>query len=300
MLRSPDWFPLSESYKYRNVCGIYLIRNKIDGKEYVGMSVNIGARLGKHRTGDPSRSYLYKALHLHGVECFESCILIRCSRNLLSTLEVWTIRNRRSLAPLGYNLTTGGEGIQGFKHRAETKAAIGLANSGKVRSDDVRAILSLRGLGRIAKDSTKQKISAAHKGKTISKQAIEALRARNTGKKHSEATKRKMSEARTGVKLSDAHKQKLLEAWKVREMSKEHKEKLLLANLGRPCSDKTRLAVAQANSVAVFVWLADCLVPKLFDSIKEASVALAVADRTVYTWLKIGHNPKRTVAICYA
>ena len=52
--------------------GIYIIENKVNGKKYVGQSVNIGSRKSKHfgelKRGTHHNGYLQNAYNKHGEE----------------------------------------------------------------------------------------------------------------------------------------------------------------------------------------------------------------------------------------
>jgi len=69
------------------------------------------------------------------------------------------------------NLTVGGDGTSGFKHKAETKRKIGLANSGS----------SSWSKGKKFSEEHKKKISDAHKGKIKSLEHREKLAKALTG-----------------------------------------------------------------------------------------------------------------------
>lgn len=104
------------------------------------------------------------------------------------------------------NQTDGGDGISGYQHTketkarffgkplsAESKAKIGNANRGRVRSEEVRARISESLAGRSRDSATIAKISAAHKGKTISQEHREKISKLMTGRPLPEATKAKIT-----------------------------------------------------------------------------------------------------------
>jgi group I intron endonuclease len=101
------------------VIGIYCIRNKINGKQYVGKSINIKARWAAHKSlNSKSCYYLYRALKKHGVSNFEFIILEELSSKTLNLDQVLMIRESFWIRELdtivdhgkGYNMTYGGEG----------------------------------------------------------------------------------------------------------------------------------------------------------------------------------------------
>jgi group I intron endonuclease len=90
---------------------IYLITNKIDGKQYVGQTVQtLKRRWAFHICKRSGCIYLKRAMDLHSKENFT--IEEICKTNTLEELdqkEKEFIIKFNTLAPNGYNLTTGGE-----------------------------------------------------------------------------------------------------------------------------------------------------------------------------------------------
>lgn len=91
-------------------CGIYIIRNKINGKVYIGQSVDITRRWWEHK----SRAFdlnnncfhkpLYQAFRKYGIENFELNILCECAEEELNKEEAKYIKQFNSLVPNGYNI----------------------------------------------------------------------------------------------------------------------------------------------------------------------------------------------------
>lgn len=95
---------------------IYEWRNKLDGKFYVGQTINPESRYKDHlkAKGD---SLFHRAIRLHGIENFEYTVVATYEHeteqglyDLLNEAEIERIKFRNSLAPNGYNVTHGGEG----------------------------------------------------------------------------------------------------------------------------------------------------------------------------------------------
>ena len=96
-------------------CGIYKIQNKINGKCYIGQSINIIERWKHHRIAvhSPSNSYdypLYKDMREYGIENFDFIILEECSKDELSEKEKIYIKKYNSMIPIGYNQIFGTTG----------------------------------------------------------------------------------------------------------------------------------------------------------------------------------------------
>lgn len=115
----------------KNVCGIYLIRNKINNKIYIGQSINIYRRWTEHlRSGQPkkysikssrdSKTPIHLAMQKYGVDNFEISILEKCKKELLNEKEQYWIKILRSNnKDIGYNITSGGQknfALKGEKH----------------------------------------------------------------------------------------------------------------------------------------------------------------------------------------
>ena len=88
-------------------CGIYCITNNINGKKYVGQSVNIEDRFEQH-IYSKSNSEIHEAIEEFGVSNFTFEVLIACSPQELDMQEVKFIRLLGTYEN-GYNQTRGGQ-----------------------------------------------------------------------------------------------------------------------------------------------------------------------------------------------
>lgn len=93
------------------ITGIYKITNTINGKNYIGQSIDIEDRWRKHRTPDKSclEYPLYRAFKKYGYSNFSFDILEECTREELNDKEIYYIEYYDSFGKSGYNATKGGD-----------------------------------------------------------------------------------------------------------------------------------------------------------------------------------------------
>ena len=175
---------------FNMTCGIYMIRNKVNGKIYIGQAIEIeGSRWKRHRSelrgNYHGNEHLQRAWNKYGEKSFEFSILLECEENQLNTYEEYYIFELMTYdSRIGYNNTYGGDSGRPTK---ETKKKISESNKGKIRSEE-----------------TRKKISEATTGENHPMY----------GKHHTEETRKKMSEANKGKHLSEETKKKMSESKK--------------------------------------------------------------------------------------
>lgn len=145
---------------------------KVTNKSYIGLTTrDIATRWQEHCSHGFA---LYKSICKYGSNNFIISIVDTAlsGKELLSKEKYW-IKELNTFGANGYNLTTGSEGVFGFKHTEITKIKIGKASKNRkyIRSNEY-----------------KQKMSKVMKGKIPY----------NKGKKLSQAIKKKMSLAQKG------------------------------------------------------------------------------------------------------
>lgn len=181
-------------------CSIYIIRNSINDKVYIGQTWNpIQRRLSehiRHRNDKKRRSFkLSNAMNKYGVEKFSITLLtIVHTQKVADYWENYFIKKYNSIS-MGYNIKNGGSN---GKHSEKTKQKMSEIKLGKTFSD-----------------AHKSAISEAKSGKT-NKHLIG-----NTiwlGKNHTDESKKKMSLASKGKPKSEEHKKKLSEAAKKKRL----------------------------------------------------------------------------------
>ena len=92
----------------KKVRGIYKVTNKINGKVYIGQSVDIGRRWRQHMTAEDD-IYFHKAIQKYGVDNFIWEVIEKCKKSELDERESYWIEYYDSYNK-GYNCTKGGDG----------------------------------------------------------------------------------------------------------------------------------------------------------------------------------------------
>ena len=88
-------------------CGIYKIENLINGKVYIGQSIEIERRWQKHLAATDD-FLIHKALRKYGKKNFSFVILEECDLLELDEKESFWIEKYNSIIPEGYNMISGG------------------------------------------------------------------------------------------------------------------------------------------------------------------------------------------------
>jgi len=183
---------------------IYKTTNLINGKIYIGQSINnYNSYLG-------SGVLIKRALEKYGKENFKKEILCECDTTveLNKNEKFWINYYNSTDINIGYNIDCGGK-------------------NGAIRSDLTRKKISESSKGKKMSEESKQKMSESHKGKIPwnkgipqSEETKKKLNLKFKGKKMSKEFCEKISKSligniRTkGKKLSDEHKKKISETLK--------------------------------------------------------------------------------------
>ena len=103
-----------ESYRTLdpNACGIYIVTNVRNGKQYIGKTEQtFGRRKSSHLKAEGRCTHFYNAIHKHGTDAFVwDFFAVPHTDDALDELEIRLIALMGTLTPNGYNLTTGGQG----------------------------------------------------------------------------------------------------------------------------------------------------------------------------------------------
>jgi group I intron endonuclease len=150
---------------------IYIITNKVNGKQYVGITKRLNRRWTEHKMMNGDCIALYSAFKKYGVDNFVfTHIADAFDKDAACTIERLLIEEKNTIAPHGYNMTTGGDG--GFVMSEESRAKMSAAKKGKPAHNK----------GKPSNPESVAKMSATKKGKPSNRK----------GAVHSEETKAKM------------------------------------------------------------------------------------------------------------
>lgn len=182
---------------------IYKITNKVNGKIYIGQTMqSVEKRFKEHINAaktkySGNRYALQHAILKYGEDAFTIEVLGEYPEELLDEMEIMFIQEFNSLKPNGYNITLGGCGTRGYKHTDETKRL--LTQNLHKRWDTMtpeeyedacrKRSEALKGIPK--SDEHKRKLSELAKQRTGEKNPF-------YGKKHTEETKRKIAEKAKG------------------------------------------------------------------------------------------------------
>lgn len=167
---------------------IYLITSTVSGRRYIGLTCQgIDTRFKVHCRDAKKQTAqwaLARAIRKYGgasftVEAIASCTSIQDA----SATEIALIDQHRTLYPIGYNMTKGGEGM--------------------LACADVRKRMSEKAKLRVrAPDSDETRRRKSESRKAIMSDAIRArIGETHRGKVHSEETRKRISESKKGRKI---------------------------------------------------------------------------------------------------
>lgn len=198
-------------YKARPV--IYQLINTVNGKSYIGQTLNLRKRLREHMCSSKTLNYpLYCSVRKHGWDTFDLVILAECEKSQLNELEMHFIKRHSSKSTEnGYNCTSGGD-QRDFSPESIMK-------------------MSLAMTGRRHPPEIIEKIAAKNRGRKLgppNPEVVERTRIKLTGRKLSDEHKRKLSEKQIGVSrpVSDDTKAKISASLKVVLNTTEQRQKL--------------------------------------------------------------------------
>lgn len=126
-----------------NRSGIYGIKNKINGKIYIGSSSNIRLRWKNHRSSLKKQcganKYFQRAYNKYGLSSFEFLVIEFCDISVLVEREQYFLDFYKSYEKdFGYNASKTAESNQGFKHSEESREKIRKSKLGLKMSPEAK------------------------------------------------------------------------------------------------------------------------------------------------------------------
>jgi group I intron endonuclease len=165
-------------------CGIYKIKNLINGDFYIGQSINLHKReidhFGKLRRKESRNTHLQNAFNKYGKENFIFKVLLYCEPDQLTYYEQKMV----DILNPHYNIR---------KNCVDSPR-------GTIASAETRKKISDAGKGRILSDESRNKISIARKGMIFPKEHRENISKALTGRKMPEELRLRLSESKKGSK----------------------------------------------------------------------------------------------------
>ncbi len=196
----------------------YRAINRRSGKVYIGLTAEgLSRRWGRHlRIAARGIGFaLHDAIRAHGADAFEVqefASPIPRTPEALAALEILLIAQEGSIAPGGYNLTMGGDGVNG--------------------SPGVGAKISAKMTGRKFTPEHREKLSAAKRGVKRGPLAPEVI-AKISAAQKGVPKPRHTPEAKEKCRLAGLKRKPI-------PISDEHRAKLVALHTGRKASDETR------------------------------------------------------------
>lgn len=136
---------MGSNKKYRNgYWKVYVHRNIINGKRYVGITSQKPEYRWNNGNGYRSNKYFTSAIEKYGWDSFEHCVLYDfLTEKEAKSLEkkyitLWNTRDRE----YGYNITEGGESTSGFVPSKELREKWSKIRTGQKRSEETKRKLA--------------------------------------------------------------------------------------------------------------------------------------------------------------
>ena len=248
---------------------IYIIKNKVNNKIYVGQTSSKKGFKGRYPCGgegiervfkchkrnrDNNRTYnehLLRSIEKYGFDAFEvdEEFDVAYSKEELDKLEDMYIKVYDCMnSDNGYNNKEGGShgkySKESKEKMSENKKGENNPMYGKCLTEEHKRKLreSRKGV-KLTKEHIEQLIKSK-KGKPLSQEHRDKISKANTGenngfygKHHTEETRQKMSEAKKGEN----------NPWYGKSISQEQKKKISEANKGKPKSQETKMKISEAK-----------------------------------------------------
>lgn len=188
--------------------GIYRYTNLINGKRYIGQSIDIEKRYKGHLS--KKASLIDKAIDKYGIENFRFEVLEFCEPEQLNELETYwiTYYNTNIYAGgYGYNRNNGGDGHggqawnKGVPCRKETKEKIRISKTGKHLTQEHKNNIKIGTEGKHATYGMFGKHQSEHQKKTVA----EKLTGREFSEEHKQHLRKPKKNTENMYRQTDKH-----------------------------------------------------------------------------------------------
>lgn len=164
------------------IAGVYVIVNRVNGKRYIGSSVNVMKCWAAHRSlltrGKHTSRHLQAAWDKYGAAAFELVVVeeVFDVSLLLKREQVWLDASRSFVPVFGYNVAAiAGAPTLGREMPAEVRAKISASNKGKVRTAETKARIGAASRVRVHSPETCAKRGASNRGRVVSAQTRQRI-----------------------------------------------------------------------------------------------------------------------------
>lgn len=226
--------------------GIYTITHLETGRIYIGSTNYLELRWKQHRyeleKGKHQNRKLQGSWNRHGGATFSFGVLeIVTDLETLLDREDFHVNDKKPFYNIAPVFRLGNEFYR------ELGRKWGLANKGRIHSEETRRKVSEAGKGRMITEETRRKLSEALKGRKLTAETKQKLSDAKKGRTLSEEHRNKLSEVRKGrpgTPHTEETRQKIAE--KARNRT-EHIRKLSEGNIGRKASEEARRKMSEAH-----------------------------------------------------
>jgi group I intron endonuclease len=199
-------------------CGVYKIENVLNGKYYIGQSIDLRGRKKDHycklRHNSGHNSHLQNAFNKYGEYNFEFSILVYCEIYELTRYE-GSLDSYYKRLGISYNTRICIDSSKGIPCSETTKAKISKSNAGKHPTEKTRLRMSIASAGK----------NNSNYG--YGKHRFDKDENTRVGHPQSEATKDKISKRLKGICRSEETKKRMSEVYALcHQKLKETQEEL--------------------------------------------------------------------------
>ena len=277
-----DFMKLFETKKLQDgISGVYLIICNNNATRYVGSSLDVKKRAGKHIAnliaGRHQNRKLQSAFDEYGIDAFDWKMLqeYRGDHQQLKDLERdWFLRIQSSGSKM-FNVLVPGTGTSGMRFKRTSEVCQKLSDIAKKRVREEGLPDGFGGptfLGRKHTEQSKEKLRKSHTGilngmyeKHLGEEARLELSASRIGVSFSEEHKKKISESKKGksnghdgMKYSKEWRNNISSSlkgkttWaKGKHFSEEHKKKIADSNRGKTMTEQSKQKIREARKKQV-------------------------------------------------